>query len=261
VRNAAADEADVMLYDEIGFWGTEARTFVRDLAALDVSTINLHINSPGGNVFDGLAIANALRAHSARVITHVDALAASIASVIALAGDEVRMADNAFLMIHDPMTALYGNAAEMRDTATLLDKIGGSLVNEYVKKTGLTVDEVKQYMADETWFDATEAVDLGFADTIIETSAVTAAFDLSVYAHAPAALLSASTPAAPRPPQTIREFETQLREKLGLSHAAARAIAVGGFSPTSEPRDEDSSGDTLQPLADLASDLRQLISR
>ncbi len=259
VRNAATSEADVMLYDEIGFWGIEAKSFVSDLMALDVVTINLHVNSPGGNVFDGLAIANALRAHSARVVTHIDGLAASIASIIALAGDEVRIADNAFLMIHDPFTVVVGNATEMRDTADLLDKIGGSLVNEYVKKTGLGVDAIKQYMADETWFTAEDAVDLGFADTIIGASDAQAAFDLSIYAHAPAALVASATPATPK---TIREFESLLREKCGYSHAAARAIAAGGFTPTtSDPRDEDESGDQLQPLADLAGDLRLLLQR
>src|SRR5690242_9572182 len=142
IAAAAAGEADVLLYDEIGFWGVQAKPFIQELQALDVETIHLRINSPGGSVFEGIAIANALQQLEAKVITHVDALAASIASIIAVAGDEVHMAENAFLMIHNAWTLSIGDAAQLRKDAALLDKIGGSLVDAYVKKTGASIDQV-----------------------------------------------------------------------------------------------------------------------
>src|SRR3954469_2359119 len=108
----SADEADVMIYDIIG-WETTAKQFVTDLKALDAKTINLRINSPGGDVFEGVAIYTALKEHPAKVITHVDGLAASMASIIMLAGDEVHIAKNAFVMIHNAWSWATGDAAEL----------------------------------------------------------------------------------------------------------------------------------------------------
>lgn len=232
--NAAAEgEADVLLYDEIGYWGVQAKPFLQELRALDVERINLRINSPGGSVFDGIAIANGLRQLDATVITHVDALAASIASVIALAGDEVRMADNAFLMIHEAWTISMGNASQLRADADLLDKIGASIVDAYVKKTGASVAKVTAWMKAETWFSAAEAKDEGFIDAIEGESAAAAEFDLSVFNHAPAALVRCeeSEPGA-------RELERALRD-AGCSRAAAKAILAGGLKTTTSPRDAD----------------------
>jgi ATP-dependent Clp protease protease subunit len=231
--NAAADgEADVLLYDEIGFWGIQAKPFIQELQALDVETIHLRINSPGGSVFDGIAIANALRQLEAKVITHVDALAASIASVIALAGDEVHMADNAFLMIHEAWTISIGNATQLRADAALLDKIGGSIIDAYVKKTGASIDQVKAWMAAETWFSAQEAKDEGFIDAIEGQSDAEASFDLSVFNHAPAALVrrEESEPGA-------RELERALRD-AGCSRAVAKAILAGGLKAATPPADD-----------------------
>jgi hypothetical protein len=147
--------------------GRERRGLRGAIKALDVETLQrAHQLARRQRVFEGLAIANALREHSARVVTHIDGLAASIASIIALAGAEIRMSDNAFFMIHDPWTIVVGNASEIRKQADVLEKIGGSLLNEYVKRTGESKATVRDWMAAETWFDAQEALDAGFVDAI-----------------------------------------------------------------------------------------------
>lgn len=224
-------EPEILIYDEIGFWGIRAQDFIRELNAIDAETIHVRINSPGGNVFDGVAIANALRAHRATIICHIDALAASIASVIALAGDEVRISDNAFLMIHNAFTITIGNAEELRKDAGVLDKIDATIIAAYIEKTGAAEEQVKTWMKAETWFSAEEAKEEGFVDAIEEGIEAKAEFDLSVFANAPAAL--ARREAAPTP----KDLERALRD-AGLSRAAAKAVLAEGFRPaTPELRD------------------------
>lgn len=228
---AAGETAEVLLYDEIGYFGITAKEFVTRLQAIEAETIHLRVNSPGGDVFDGLTIANALRGHQAQVIVHVDGLAASIASIIALAGDEVRMAENAFLMIHDPFTIAIGNAEDFRKVAGTLDKVAGVLADTYRAKSGAETEQVKQWMADETWFTAQEAVDAGLADTAEAPSEARASFDLSVFAKAPDALRARQ--AGP----TIRDCERALRE-AGLSATDAKAVLAKGFNAV-DPREAD----------------------
>jgi len=229
IKAAANGEAEVLLYDEIGYWGVQAKPFIQQLQALDVETIHLRINSPGGDVFEGIAIANAIRGLDATVITHVDALAASIASIIALAGDEVHMADNAFLMIHEAWTLAIGNAKDLRDTADLLDKIGGSISAAYVSKTGKSLDQVNAWMAAETWFDAAEAKDLGFIDVIDGQTNAKASFDLSLYANAPAALARCDSVPSPR------DAERALRD-AGYTRTEAKTLIAAGLRAL-DPRD------------------------
>ena len=148
-------------------------------------TIHLHINSPGGSVFDGQAIYTAIKRHPADVISYVDGLAASIASVIALAGNTVVMAENALFMIHDPWGSASGTAADMRLTADILDKVKATIVNAYCAKTGKPADEVEAMMTAETWMSAQEAVDEGFADEVSAEIQLAASFDLSRFKNAP----------------------------------------------------------------------------
>src|SRR4051812_19536930 len=123
---ADVDYAEVFIYDEIGFWGTSAQDFIKQVAAIEEDLIHLHINSPGGEVFDGVAIYNALAAHHADVHVYIDALAASAASFIAQAGDKIFMTRNATMMIHDASAICWGNAAEMTKTADLLNKLSNN---------------------------------------------------------------------------------------------------------------------------------------
>ncbi|MBO6522121.1 head maturation protease, ClpP-related [Thalassospira sp.] len=195
---AQAGVAELSIYDEIGAYGVPAKAFIGELKALgDVTNLTLRLNSPGGSVFDGIAIYNALKRHPAKVTITVEGLAASIASVILCAGDEVIMPKNAMIMIHDPSAMVMGNAADMRSMADALDKMRDGLVSAYQDKTGHTPEEIIDWMAEETWFDATEALEIGFADQLEESVPMAATFDLSSYARVPPVLVALATSQSP----------------------------------------------------------------
>lgn len=160
------DAASLSIYDEIGFWGVTASDFQRQLAAITAATINVSINSPGGDVFDGIAIASLLRAHAATVNVVVDGLAASAASIVAMAGDSVVMMPQAMLMIHDAWSSCVGNADEMRATAELLDAISNNIATSYAERSGGDAGEWRDVMRAEKWYNAQEAVDAGLADSV-----------------------------------------------------------------------------------------------
>jgi ATP-dependent Clp protease protease subunit len=168
------NETTVTLYDEIGAFGAGSKEFLADLGKLSGQHIHLRINSPGGSVIEGTAIYNALRRHEGGLTVHIDAMAASMASVIAMAGAPVYMADNALLMIHNPWTVSMGESKDLRKEADLLDKLKVNLRNAYVRKTGINAEEIGAMMDAETWLDAVEAVALGFADAIEEGVAAAA---------------------------------------------------------------------------------------
>lgn len=196
VVRGEASEPEILLYDEIGFWGITAEAFRRELTGIDAPTIHLRINSPGGDVFDGIAMYNALIEHPARVIVHIDAWAASMASMVAMAGNEIRIAETGFLMIHDPWTIAVGNAREFRSVADVLDKLSGAMQLAYQQKTGAEPEQVRAWMEAETWFNAAEARDRGFVDEVTgrddeALKQASALFDLSVFAHVPEALKAA----------------------------------------------------------------------
>ncbi|MFK5951773.1 MAG: Clp protease ClpP [Desulfobacterium sp.] len=167
IKNQTDDSADLMLYGIIGsYWDdNDAKEIVQAINNMDVSNINVSIYSNGGSVFAGLAIYNALRNHRAKINIFIDSLAASIASVIAMAGT-VSMPRNAFLMIHNPWSYADGDAEAFRKMADTLAKIKDSLVSVYHAKTGIAVDEISTLMNDETWLTADEAMAKGFADII-----------------------------------------------------------------------------------------------
>ena len=193
VAKADDREAEVYLYDHIvsseeeaDWWGGVAPgPFVKAIKELDVDVIHLRINSPGGSVFAARAMEQALREHSAKVIVHIDGIAASAATFIAMAGDEVIMAKGAMFMIHKAWTVMWGNADDIRKEADLLDKIDGTLAETYADKTGKEVELIASWMADETWFTSSEALEHGFATAIAETEAKASAWNLSAYAKAP----------------------------------------------------------------------------
>jgi ATP-dependent protease ClpP protease subunit len=168
------NETTVTLYDEIGAFGAGSKEFLADLGKLSGQHIHLRINSPGGSVVEGTAIYNALRRHEGGLTVHIDAMAASMASVIAMAGEPVYMADNALLMIHNPWTVSMGESKDLRKEADLLDKLKVNLRNASVRKTGINAEEIGAMMDAETWLDAVEAVALGFADAIEEGVAAAA---------------------------------------------------------------------------------------
>ncbi|GAA3251641.1 head maturation protease, ClpP-related [Nonomuraea helvata] len=171
IRNAAGDDgapAEVYIYDEISWWGVSAQDFISELKEITASKIRLRLNSPGGEVFDGIAIANLLRSHPAKVTTWVDGLAASIASVIALAGEQVIMQPHSQMMIHNPWAMCIGDAADMRDAAERLDRQSDNLAAVYAERAGGDVKHWRELMQAETWFSAAEAVAAGLADEVAE---------------------------------------------------------------------------------------------
>ena len=163
---AAADTTEILLYDEIGFWGVTAKDFAAQLADITSPNITVRINSPGGDVFDGMAIYNQLKSHPAKVNTVIDGLAASAASFIALAGDTVTMADNSLMMIHKAWGLGIGNADDMTALAGILAKIDGQLANMYAAKSGKDQAECLAAMKAETWMTADEAKAFGLCDAI-----------------------------------------------------------------------------------------------
>lgn len=169
MKATSETSADIYIHDEIGMWGVSAKRFTEDLISLgNISHINLHIHSPGGEVFEGIAIYNQLKNHNATITVYIDGLAASMASVIAMVGDEVKMPKNAMMMIHKPWGVSWGDANDMRDYADLLDKVENVLIPAYMEKTGKTKEEIEAMLGEETWLTAEECVEHGFANTVIE---------------------------------------------------------------------------------------------
>lgn len=197
---SAATSAEILIYEDIGdnwLGGISAKQFVDDLKEIkNVKSINVRINSDGGSVFDGNTIYNALKRHDARITVDIDGLAASIASIIAMAGDEIRIAENGFMMIHDPWMVAGGTAQELRDAADTMDKVQEQLVNTYVKRTGGDAAEIADLMAAETWMNAEEALERGFVDVITEESKMAARVHHDRYKHPPRALVAAPRPKA-----------------------------------------------------------------
>lgn len=219
---ASADgkSADIFIYGEITKWAWEelgevsSITFKSELDALgdDVGTINLYINSPGGSVFEGLAIGNMLKRHKARVIAHVDALAASIASVISMFADEVRMASNSLMMIHNAWTWASGNAEQLRKAADDIERINESVIQSYLDKAGdkLNNDTLKSLLDSETWLSAEEAFNYGLCDAIDDFNEAAACIDEKVinqYKNVPQQLLQLkpSTPVMSAEEKALRE--------------------------------------------------------
>lgn len=223
------DEADVFIYGDIGGWwgGVSAELFAKDIAALEVDTLNVRLNSPGGIVFEGVAIYNALARHTANVIVHVEGIAASIASVIAMAGDEIRIAEGSRFMIHDPWTIMMGSATDLRAEADVLDGLKSDLIDIYTARTEQKRDDLSDWMTVETWLSAREAVDKGFADSMTpakkkeKKDAHARSAVLRRFRHVPQDLLGDVDDLPP-----IREFEAFLRDGEGLSQTQAKRIAA-----------------------------------
>lgn len=184
---------DIFIYGQITKYAWEefgevsSITFKKELDALgdDVETINLYVNSPGGSVFEGLAIGNMLKRHKAKVNAFVDALAASIASVIIMKADTISMPKNSMLMVHNPWTFTMGNAAELRKEADDLDRIGKASTQDYLEKAGdkLSEEKLKELLDAETWLSADEAFQYGLCDVVLEENNTAASISEDLFAE------------------------------------------------------------------------------
>lgn len=237
ITNNVAGPAVVDIFDEIGFWGVNAAAFQRELAAVTASEITVNLSSPGGEIFEGIAIYNALRTHPATITVQVSALAASIASVIAQAGDRIIMQSGAQMMIHEGSGLCMGNAKDMQEMAELLDRQSDNIAQIYADRAGGTPERWRERMQAETWYSAQEAVDAGLADEV-ETAPrkgeqpaeqVTARWDLSLfnYAGREAAPAPALTNTAQPATEPTQEPETQVQAPL-----------VNEVQPSEEPATE-----------------------
>lgn len=226
IKAKGTTAGEIYIYEDVGegwFGGVTAKQFATDLKALGpVQTLDVRINSGGGDVFDGLAIYRQLVDHPARVVSHIDGFAASIASVIAMAGDEIRISEAGFVMIHDAWGLAVGSAADMRQMADLLDTTSGSITDVYVARTRAQRPDVRQWMEAETWFTGAEAVEHGFADSVEENLKVAAKFDPAKhkFRHAPAALaptpvVSAVSPIARPNFETASETVARMKARFG----------------------------------------------
>ena len=248
ITNQAADEAEVMLYDEVGGWlGATADDFINDLRGITAPKILLRVNSPGGSVTEGIAIANALRSHPANVTVQVDGVAASIASVIAMAGDRVRMMPNALLMVHEASGLCVGEASDMIKMAEVLDKISDNIAGAYAARAGGTETEWRQVMKEETWYRGEEAVAAGLADEVVPIPKrgdsppepeMQQQFDLTAYGY--------TGPAEPEPPASRPEEAPTLvisiadlldEDAVARLRAAVQPPAVEDTTPV-EPVEE-----------------------
>lgn len=263
---AAADGVtEVLIYDEISYWGVDAAEFARQLQAVDTKKITVRINSPGGNVYDGIAILNSLRSHDAAITTVVEGIAASAASFIAMAGDTVIMRPNAEIMIHNARGSGYGEAKDFEDMAARLTAINANIASIYAARGGGDLEDWLQMMDDETWFSADEAVEAGLADRVEASSKAPSkskaknSFDLSVFAHAGRAnapappLMRAHTSTTPsaveaeddrkeRPMATLQE---QLVKRLGIDAAADEDTIIAALDEALQEQVTEPKAPTL----------------
>ncbi|WP_342479523.1 head maturation protease, ClpP-related [Paenibacillus sp. FSL F4-0097] len=207
-KNQANNEADLYLYLEIASWGGgyaahSAKSFKAELDALgEISTINVYINSPGGDVFEGRAIYNMLKRHKAFIRVHIDGLAASIAAYIAMAADELIMPNNAMLMIHNAWMNTSGNAKELREAADMLDKVGLSMRQDFLLRAGDKLDEetLTNLLDVESWLTAQEALDYGLCDVVTSAKQIAALADtklLAKYRNVPNDITQKEEPPTP----------------------------------------------------------------
>jgi len=242
--SSAEGETDLFIYDVIAWWGVHAAQFAQDLQKITTPKINSHINSPGGNVFDGIAISNVLKAHPAQVTTYIDGWAASIASIIALAGDKIVMAKNAWFMIHNPWALIAGDARDLRKEADVLDGIGEKMRETYMDYSGKSAEQVQAWMDEEKWFNAEKAVEAGFAHEITGKSETNASFDISIFDNVPDCIKKRHQ-ATTKP--TERELEQILRDS-GFSRAESVAIVAKGYKGESEQRDSDQFAGIMEKI-------------
>ena len=226
IEASANDQAEILVYDVIGWPYNDAGDLVRYVNSLGDKDILVRLNTPGGDVFDGMAIFNSLANHKGKVTIRIEALAASMGSVLAMAGKEIQAYSNTMMMIHDPWIYTAGNQYELREMADLLEKISGNMLDVYAGRSKIGKREMKEIMKAETWYTAKEAKEKGFINTILETGkAAKAQFDLTMYTNAPDGICSIEGRDL-----TEREIERALRD-AGASRSFAKAIVAERFKP------------------------------
>jgi len=224
INAKAGDRAEILIYEDVGegwFGGVSAKQFAGDLKSMgEVKAIDVRINSYGGDVFDGLAIYRQLADHKARVVVHIDGVAASIASVIAMAGDEINIAAPAFLMIHNAWGMAVGSPEDMRSVADRLEAVSGAIADVYTARTKNPSADVRAWMDEERWFTAAEAMEAGFVTRVVDNvERMAASFNpqLHKFKGMPAALVAPVTEVTP-----LRNEAAETFKRMQARHHAAR---------------------------------------
>lgn len=190
IVNKTSNGAELLIHDVIDPWyGVSSKQFADALSQFTNEDITIRLNSPGGDVFDGRAIASAVRAYKGKTVCLVEGLAASVASTIAVAADEVHMAQGSFMMVHRSWTMAMDNCLGLRQMADLLEKIDGEIAADYVSKSGCTAEQAMAWMDAETWFTADEAVTAKLANKSLSVKALANTFNLLAFDNPPQALL------------------------------------------------------------------------
>jgi ATP-dependent Clp protease protease subunit len=255
-RNAAG-VTHLDLYDEIGPFGVTAKDFRAKLSGASGDVV-LRINSPGGHVFEGIGIYNDLLAHNGHIRIEVVGVAASIASLIAMAGDEIAVADGSFLMIHNAWGLTVGNRHDHDEASSVLEKIDDSMASTYSTKSGIDVRTIATMLDNETWMTGKEAKAKGFATEVIAAADQRAKFDLSIYAKAPVELRDEvqgnRQSLSPSEIDNVRDYEKFLRE-AGFPRSRAKALAAGGFKADADRRDVEAGFSELAAFITAKSSL------
>jgi len=255
VNRLSNEVADVFIYGDIGGWmdGLSANDFAREVVALDVGNLNVRLNSGGGSVFEGQAIYNTLSQHKAKVTVTIDGVAASIASVIAMAGDEIRITEGSHIMVHKPWSMAMGDADSMRKEADVLDSLESGIIDIYAARTGKNTKQLTDWVSAETWFKGQAAVDAGFADSVIpakrrENYARSNIFNS--FLHTPVDILNelCNIP-------HVRELERVLRDVEGFSQTQAKRIIALTQQTDFDYRDGDGRQEAAEKLAVFLQDL------
>jgi ATP-dependent Clp protease protease subunit len=243
VKNAADNELQIDIYDVIGeswFGGVSAKAVLDKIrAANGIKKINLRVNSLGGNVFDGFAIGNLLRSHTAKVTADVDGVAASAASVLLMGADKIRIADNAMIMIHNSWTYAAGNAEELKRNVEMLQKVDQQIAVTYAERTGQKLDQIRDWMNAETWMTAAEARERGFADEVTPAREIAAMVgDVSGFHNVPMQILERlqrsnapqPQPSQPAQPAAQKPKETTMNAPAPPAPVAALTLQISAIA-------------------------------
>ena len=217
-----SDTAEVHILEEIGFWGIGAKQYLADFRAIKAEKVALYINSPGGSVFEAVAMFNGMRATGKDITVHVLGIAASAASYIAMVGNKIVMPKNTMMFLHNPINGVYGNADDMRDMADILDKIGTSLTATYAKRFKGEAKVLEALMADEAYLTADECLAHGLCDEVVDEIAATALFDVERLPENVQALFKAAVkPPVDAPASPLADSIVALAKERGLEAYAS----------------------------------------
>ena len=235
-EEADSPMAEILIFDVIGrdFWGDgiDGKSIRSALKELGDGDVRVRINSPGGDVFEGVAIHNALRDHKGKVQVVIDALAASAAAIVAMAGDEVLMVENATFMIHEPWTFALGDATELRAQADILETINSGLITTFSRKTGQSREAIAELLQAETWLDAEEALEGSFVDEVIEPGGIRNEFNRDTFSK-------------PKP-RGVEEVDSFMKA-VAIDEVAGKLLSdmievVADASTPEDPREEGHEG-------------------